>query len=67
MSGRDHLRELIEALPEERLQEAISLLENLEDDEPLSAQELANLESGYEDIEHGRMIPWEQVKREEDL
>jgi hypothetical protein len=67
MSGRDHLRELVEALREDHIQEAISLLENLEDDEPLSAQELANLGSAREDIQHGRMIPWEQVKREESL
>ena len=46
-----------------RLPEALRLLRRLEDDEPLSAQESANLEAAIEDIQGGRMVSLEEYER----
>jgi hypothetical protein len=54
--NRDRLRVLVESLPDDVLPEAISLLTHLEDDEPLSDEERANIEDGLADIREGRMI-----------
>jgi len=64
MALRDQLRALIETVPDDRVEEAISVLRHLEDDEPLSEQELANLESSVEDRKLGRMAPLERYERE---
>jgi hypothetical protein len=61
--NRDHLRALVESLPEDVLPEAISLLTHLEDDEPLSDQERANIADGLADIREGRMISLEDYER----
>jgi len=45
------------------LPEALRLLRRLEDDEPLSAQESANLEAAIEDIQGGRMVSLEEYER----
>ncbi len=63
-TSSEELRTLVEALPDDRVQEAIVLLKHLEDDEPLSAEELANLESGLEDARQGRMAPLEEYERQ---
>ena len=67
MESRDHLRALVEALPDDMLPEAISLLTRLEDDEPLSDQERANIEDGLADIREGRMTPLEDYERRRGL
>ena len=47
---------MVDDLPDELLPDAISALTHLEvDDEPLSEEELANLEVSREDIKHGRV------------
>jgi predicted transcriptional regulator len=66
-ASRDHLRALVESLPDDMLPEAISLLTHLEDDEPLSDQERANIEDGLADIREGRMMPLEDYERQRGL
>jgi hypothetical protein len=65
--NRDHLRALVESLPDEILPEAISLLTHLEDDEPLSDQERANLEDGLADVREGRTIVLEDYEHRRGL
>jgi hypothetical protein len=49
------------------LPEAISLLTHLEDDEPLSDQERANVADGLADVREGRMISLEDYERSRGL
>ena len=67
MTTREQLRALVEDLPEDLLRDAIYALTHLEDDEPLSAEEIANLEASAEDFKHGRVISLEEFKRQQDL
>jgi hypothetical protein len=53
---RDQLHAIVDSLPDDLLPDAISALTDLEDDEPLSEQEAADVQSALDDIEHGRMI-----------
>jgi hypothetical protein len=39
----------------------------IEDDDPLTAEELANIESGEDDIRNARMISIEEYERERGL
>lgn len=61
--NRDHLRALVESLPDDVLPEAISLLTHLEDDEPLSDQERSNIADSLADVREGRMISLEDFER----
>ena len=65
--NRDHLRALVDSLPDDTLPEAISLLTHLEDDEPLSDQERANVEDGLADIREGRMTSLDDYERRRGL
>jgi hypothetical protein len=65
--SRDRLRALVDSLPDEVVPQAISLLSHLEDEEPLTAAELANIESGEDDIRHGRMTSMEEYERQRGL
>jgi hypothetical protein len=65
--SRDRLRELVESLPDDVVPQALSLLTHLEDDDPLTAAELANIESGEDDIRHGRMVSIEEYDRQRGL
>jgi len=64
MGDRERLRELVDSLPDSQVQAAISLLEHLEDNEPLSADEAASIQSSLDDIRNGRMIMLEDYERE---
>jgi hypothetical protein len=67
MTTREQLKALVEELPEELLRDAIYALTHLEDDEPLSAEEIADIEAAQEDIKHGRMIPLEEFEKQRGL
>lgn len=67
MSDRERLRQLVDLLPETDIQHAISLPEQLEDSEPLTPTESANIESGLDDIRHGRMVMLEEYDRDRGL
>jgi hypothetical protein len=65
---REQLRELVDNLPEYLLQDAIWALTHIEvDDEPLSDEEIANLKASAEDFKHGRVVAWEDFKRQQGL
>jgi len=65
---REQLKELVDNLPDYLLQDAIWALTHIEvDDEPLTPQEIANLEASAEDFKHGRVVRWEDLKRQQDL
>jgi hypothetical protein len=65
--NRDQLRALVESLPDDMLPEAISLLTHLEDDEPLSDEERANIEDDLADIRERRMTSLEDYERRRGL
>jgi hypothetical protein len=64
---REQLKALVDGLPEDLLRDAFYALTHLEDDEPLSEEEIANLEASREDFKHGRVISLEEFKRQQDL
>ena len=77
---RTRLHELVDALPESKVETANKYLERLlsdesnaflqalldapEDDEPLTEGELKAIEEGRKAISEGRVKSWEQVKRD---
>lgn len=79
MTARERVLRLVEALPESELPTAERVLEALtvasdpvaraltnapEDDEPLSAAEIAAIEEGEADVRAGRVRSLEDVKRD---
>jgi hypothetical protein len=64
---RDQLHAIVDGLRDDLLPDAISALAHLEDDEPLSVEELANIEASAEDFKHGRVISLEGFKRQQGL
>jgi hypothetical protein len=67
MNPREQLRAIVDDLPDDLLPDAISALTHLEDDEPLSDQEVEDLESAHEDIKHNRMIPLREYEKQRGL
>jgi hypothetical protein len=65
--SRDRLRALIDSLPDDVVPQAISLLTHLEDDDSLTAEELANLQSAEDDRRNGRMTSIEEYERQRGL
>jgi hypothetical protein len=65
--SRDRLRALVDSLPDDVVPQAISLLTHLEDDDPLTAEELANLQSAEDDRRNGRMTSIEEYERQRGL
>ena len=76
---RTRLHELVNALPDSRIEAANRYLECLvnecdpvlqafldapEDDEPVTEEDLRDIEEGRKAVAEGRVKPWEQVKRE---
>lgn len=62
--SRDRLRALVDSLPDDVVPQAISLLTHLEDDDPLTAEELSNIESAEDDRRNGRMTSIEEYERQ---
>lgn len=58
---------MVEEVPDDLLRHAIYALTHLEDDEPLSEEELANLEASRDDFEHGRVISLEDYEKQRGL
>ena len=65
--SRDRLRQLVELIPDEVVPQAISLLTHLEDDDPLTVDKLANLQSAEDDRREGRMTSLEEYERQRGL
>jgi hypothetical protein len=64
---REHLKAIVDALPDDLLRDAISALTHLEDTEPLSEQESEDLQAALDDVEHGRMIPLREYEKQRGL
>jgi len=64
---RDRLRELLDALPDDRLTEAERALRTLaipEDDEPLTDEDREAIRQGHEEYLRGELIPHDVAMRE---
>jgi len=64
MTVRESVHQVVDRLPEDRLDEALDYLAELsEPDEPLSEESLAALEEGLEDVRNGRTITLDEYRR----
>jgi len=63
---RDRLRELVDALPEDRLDEAgaaLAILNVPDDDEPTTAEDRAALDRARDAYARGELVPHDAVRR----
>jgi len=64
MSTRESVHQLVDTLPEERLDDALDYLAELQSgDQPLSAETQAAIEEGLDDIRNGRTVSLEEYRR----
>lgn len=63
MTVRENVHQLVDTLPEDRLEDALNLLDQLDDDDTLTSDEEAAIEEGLEDIRQGRTISLEELRR----
>ena len=64
MTVRENVHHIVDALPEEQLEDVLDYLAELsEPDEPLSAEKLAAIEEGLDDIRNGRTITLDEYRR----
>jgi len=64
---RDELRQLIDTLPDDRLDEAraaLTILNVPDDDEPITPEDLEAIARGREAYRRGELISHDEVKRE---
>ena len=71
MTVRDELHTIVDELPEEDLLELRQFVNDLkadtEEEETVTAESLAAIREGLEDLRAGRTVSWEQVKSENGL
>ena len=68
MTGRENVHQVVDMLPEERLDDVLDYLAEMSDpDEALSAETLAGIEEGREDVRQGRTISLEEYRRQRGL
>ena len=71
MTIREELHRIVDELPEEELLELRQIVDDLktgtEAEGTVSAESLAAIQEGLEDIQAGRTVSWEQVKNENGL
>ena len=63
MTVRESLHQLVDALPEERLDGVLDYLNLLADDDTLSPEEEDALERAEADVREGRTVSWDDFKR----
>jgi hypothetical protein len=64
MTVRENVHQIVDALPDERLEDVLDYLAELsEPDEPLSAETHAAIQEGLNDIRNGRTIGLEEYRR----
>jgi predicted transcriptional regulator len=63
MTVRENVHQLVDALPEDRLADALDYLAELKDEEQLSPEAQAAIEEGLDDIRNGRTITLEEYRR----
>ena len=71
MTVREEFHSIVDELPEEELLELRQIVDDLKTgtkaEETVSAESLAAIQEGLEDIQAGRTMSWEQVKNENGL
>ncbi len=71
MTVREELHRIVDELPEEELLDLRQIVDDVktgtEADETVSAESLAAIQEGLEDIKAGRTVSWERVKNENGL
>ena len=67
MTVRENLHQLVDTLPEDRLEDVLDYLADLNDENGLSAETDAAIEEGLEDIRAGRTVTIEDYRRTRDL
>ncbi len=64
MTARENVHQLVDALPESRLADALDYLADLQDaDVPVSPETQAAIEEGIEDIRNGRTVTLQEYRR----
>jgi hypothetical protein len=64
MTVRENVHQLVDTLPDERLEDVLDYLAELsEPDEPLSEETRAAIEEGLNDIRNSRTISLEEYRR----
>jgi hypothetical protein len=64
MTVRENVHQLVDTLPEGSLEDVLDYIESLsEPDEPISAETIAAIEEGLDDIRNGRTITLEEYRR----
>jgi predicted transcriptional regulator len=63
MTVRENVHQLVDALPEDRLADALDYLAELKDEDQLSPEAQAAIEEGLDDIRNGRTITLEEYRR----
>jgi hypothetical protein len=68
MTVRENVHQIVDALPEERLDDVLEYLAEMsEPDDPLSAETRAAIEEGLNDIRNGRSITLEEYRQKRGL
>ena len=63
MTVRENVHQLVDALPESRLADALDYLADLQDDAPPSPETQAAIEEGLDDIRNGRTVTLQEYRR----
>ncbi len=64
MTVRENVHQIVDALPDERLEDVLDYLAELsEPDQPLSAETRAAIEEGLDDIRNDRTISLDEYRR----
>jgi hypothetical protein len=64
MTVRENVHQIVDMLPEDRLDDVLDYLaEPNEPDEPLGAETLAGIQEGLDDIRNGRTMPLDEYRR----
>ncbi len=64
MTVRENVHQIVDMLPEDRLDDVLDYLAELnEPDEPLGAETLAGIQEGLDDIRNGRTMPLDEYRR----
>jgi len=63
MTARERVHQLIDSLPEERLEDVLDYLVELGDSNELSPETLVAVEEGLDDIRNGRTTSLDEYRR----
>jgi hypothetical protein len=63
MTVRENVHQLVDTLPEDRLEDVLDFLAELNDTGEVSAETQTAIEEGLEDVRNGRTITLEEYRR----